>query len=179
MVSNIDEVTITGIELGTRIDLTDQIDIFGGISWLDGEIEKNRNRPYTEGNEIPYAPEYTLNLGAEFVEPNAIMGADLVIRGDYSVVGPTWFSTVQANQTNGLFSGAFGPNDFTLTERESYSIINLRGGLEKGGWGVHFFVRNLLNEEYLEEVIPAPEFGGSFIHPGNRRSWGGEISYSF
>ena len=179
VVSNIDEVTITGIELGTRIDLTDQIDIFGGISWLDGEIEKNRNRPYTEGNEIPYAPEYTLNLGAEFVEPNAIMGADLVIRGDYSVVGPTWFSTVQANQTNGLFSGAFGPNDFTLTERESYSIINLRGGLEKGGWGVHFFVRNLLNEEYLEEVIPAPEFGGSFIHPGNRRSWGGEISYSF
>ena len=183
VVSNIDEVTITGFELAGRIDLTDQIDIFGGISWLDGEIDKNRNRPYTEGNEIPYAPEYTLNLGAEFVEPNAIMGADLVIRGDYSVVGPTWFSTVQANQTNGLFSnlmpGGLGPNDFTLSERESYGIVNLRGGLEKDGWGVHLFVRNLLNEEYLEEVIPAPEFGGSFIHPGNRRAWGAELSYEF
>ena len=179
VVSNIDEVSITGFELAGRIDLTDQIDIFGGISWLDGEIEKNRNRPYTEGNEIPYAPEYTLNLGAEFVEPAAIMGADLVIRGDYSVVGPTWFSTVQANQVNGLFSGAFGPNDFTRSERESYGIVNLRGGLEKDGWGVHLFVRNLLNEEYLEEVIPAPEFGGSFIHPGNRRAWGAELSYEF
>lgn len=184
VVSNIDEVSITGFELAGRIDLTDQIDIFGGISWLDGEIDKNRNRPYTEGNEIPYAPEYTLNLGAEFVEPNAIMGADLVIRGDYSVVGPTWFSTVQANQTNGLFTNlplatSFGPNDFTLSERESYGIINLRGGLEKGNWGAHLFVRNLLNEEYLEEVIPAPEFGGSFIHPGNRRAWGAEVSYSF
>lgn len=180
VVSNIDEVSITGVELATRIDLTDQLDIFGGISWLHGEIDKNRNRPYTEGNEIPYAPEYTLNLGAEFVEPNAIMGADFVIRGDYNVVGPTWFSTVQADVVNGLFTPAgFGQNDFSLTRRDSYSIVNLRGGLEKNGWGVHFFVRNLLNEEYLEEVIPAPEFGGSFIHPGNRRAWGAEVSYEF
>ena len=74
VVSNIDETSITGVELATRIDLTDQIDIFGGVSWLHGEINKNRNRPYTEGNEIPYAPEYTLNLGAEFVEPNANHG---------------------------------------------------------------------------------------------------------
>jgi iron complex outermembrane recepter protein len=179
VVSNIDEVTIKGVELGARIDLTDQIDIFGGISWLDGEIDKNRNRPYTEGNEVPYAPEYTLNLGAEFVEPNAIMGADFVLRGDYNVVGPTWFSTVQENRTNGLFSAGFGPNDWSLSKRDSYGIVNIRGGLEKDGWGAHFFVRNLLDEQYLEEVIPAPEFGGSFIHPGNNRSWGAEVSYKF
>lgn len=33
--------------------------------------------------------------------------------------------------------------------------------------------------EGLEKIIPAPEFGGSFIHPGNRRAWGSELSYQF
>ena len=29
------------------------------------------------------------------------------------------------------------------------------------------FATNLTDEKYLEEVIPAPEFGGSFNHPGS------------
>jgi iron complex outermembrane receptor protein len=40
-------------------------------------------------------------------------------------------------------------------------------------------VKNLLDKDFLQEVIPAPEFGGSFIHPGSERAWGVELSYSF
>jgi iron complex outermembrane receptor protein len=39
--------------------------------------------------------------------------------------------------------------------------------------------RNLLDEEYLAEIIPAPEFGGSFIHDAPGRSYGLELRYQF
>ena len=181
VVSNIDEVSITGGELGASFQVTDQVRMFGAISALNGIIDKNSNRPQTEGNEVPYAPAYTLNFGGEFVEPSAFMNADFVARMDYSVVGPTWFSEVQENdQTPTLFTPlGFGLADWSLTKRDSYGLVNARAGFETDTWGVHAWVRNLTNEEYLSEVIPAPEFGGSFIHPGTRRAWGLELSYRF
>ncbi len=72
VVSNIDEASITGGELALAISVTDQISVFSGVSYLDGTIDKNRNRPQTEGNEIPYAPEFTFNIGAgirRFIHP--------------------------------------------------------------------------------------------------------------
>ncbi len=41
-------------------------------------------------------------------------------------------------------------------------------------WG-----RNVTDEKYLEEIIPAPEFGGSFIHPGAKDSYGIDFNYRF
>jgi iron complex outermembrane receptor protein len=40
-------------------------------------------------------------------------------------------------------------------------------------------VRNLTDKRFLAEVIPAPEFGGSFIHPGTKRAWSIEVQYRF
>ena len=34
-------------------------------------------------------------------------------------------------------------------------------------------------EVYLEEVIPAPEFGGTFIHPADLRRVGPELTARF
>jgi iron complex outermembrane receptor protein len=41
------------------------------------------------------------------------------------------------------------------------------------------FGTNITDEDYLEEVIPAPEFGGSFIHVGTKDRWGLEFTYRF
>ena len=37
----------------------------------------------------------------------------------------------------------------------------------------------LTDENYSEEVIPAPEFGGTFDHPGSQRRYGVELSLDF
>ena len=37
--------------------------------------------------------------------------------------------------------------------------------------------RSLADEDYLQEVIPAPEFGGSFVHPSSLRGYGIDVSY--
>ena len=54
-------------------------------------------------------------------------------------------------------------------------------GVESENWRITVFADNLFDETYLEEVIPAPEFGGSFIHPGadTERTAGVEAIFSF
>jgi iron complex outermembrane receptor protein len=180
VVSNIDEVTIQGVELAGSFQVTDAISIFGGFGITDTEIDVNTNRPQTVGNKVPYAPDYTANVGAELYFP-AFDNVNFVARIDYSIVGPTWFSTVQADDpTPNLFTPfGFGPASQNRSQRDDYGLLNIRAGLEGEKWGVNVFAKNLTNENYLEEVIPAPEFGGSFIHPGSEQSWGVEVTYDF
>lgn len=180
VVSNIDEVEITGAEFAMQSQLTDAWSIFGGVGVTSGEIKKNRNRPQTVGNDVPYSPDFTANIGSEVIKP-VFDGIDFVSRIDYSIVGPTWFSTVQdGDLTPNLFTAlGFGRSNQSLSRRETYGLINLRAGLQSNSWGAHFVVHNLMDYDYLEEVIPAPEFGGSFIHPGSRRQWLFELTYQF
>ena len=57
---------------------------------------------------------------------------------------------------------------------DGYGIANLRIGVGSDNWRVTAFARNLFDEEYLAEVIMAPEFGGAFVTPGTHRRAGVE-----
>ena len=185
VVSNIDEVSITGLETGLNVQFTDALRIYGGGAVTNAKIDKNSNRPQTVGNRVPYAPEYTFNFGGEYIKPTGFLdGVDFVGRVDYTAVGPTWFATTQTGDvTPTLFSplgpGGFGFMNHGLTQRDSYELVNIRVGVQSDAWGIHGVVKNLLDESYLAEVVPAAEFGGSFIHPGNGRSWAVEVGYQF
>ena len=87
VVTNLDEVTIQGAELDFRWRANNWLSLFGGYAFIDGEIDRYDGRPYTAGNEIPYAPEYTGNLGAELGFP--IGDLELLTRLDSSFVGET------------------------------------------------------------------------------------------
>jgi len=52
-------------------------------------------------------------------------------------------------------------------------------GLEGDQWKATLFATNALDKKYVNEVIPAIEFGGSFISPGARRLYGLELGYKF
>ena len=182
VVSNIDEVSITGFEAALGVQVTDAIRIYGGGAVTNAKIDKNTNRAQTVGNRVPYAPEFTFNVGGEFITPTGFMdGVEFVSRVDYSVVGPTWFATTQTgDNTPVLFTPlGFGRMNHDLSRRDTYGIVNIRAGFQSDTWGIHGVVKNLLDEEYLAEVIPTPEFGGSFVHPGNLRAWAVELSYRF
>jgi iron complex outermembrane receptor protein len=60
-----------------------------------------------------------------------------------------------------------------------YRLRQCRAGIETGRYAVTFFADKLLDKPYLAEVIPAIEFGGSFISPGSRRGLGVELSAKF
>ena len=95
-------------------------------------------------------------------------------------VRPTIFSPLfEALSIFGPGSGPLGFANFENAQRDSYYTVDLRAGVQAENWSVMGFARNLTDEEYLEEVIPAPEFGGAFDHPAAQARYGLEVSYSF
>ncbi|HSN71198.1 MAG TPA: TonB-dependent receptor, partial [Steroidobacteraceae bacterium] len=180
VVTNLDEVTIQGAEIDFKWLATDSLSLFGGFAYTDSEIDKYAGRPYTEGNKVPYVPEYTGNLGAELRLPMGASDLDFVARVDGIFVGETWFHPVQEEQVPNLFSFfGFGQGEFSKMRRDEYALVNARVGIQGDQWGVTLWGRNLTDEDYLQEIIPAPEFGGSFIHNSAARSYGVEVRYSF
>lgn len=173
VVNNIDNVEIIGGELALNADVTDTLSIYAAGSVADSEIKRHDSRPNSVGNKSPYTPSYTINAGAQLTQPVGNGDMSFVGRLDFNYLGPTWFHAIQA-QTQPSTLGL--PADYSLAKREPYHTLNVRAGLQTDSWSLIFFVDNVTGEKYLEEVIPAPEFGGSFIHPGSRRRWGIELS---
>jgi len=180
VVTNIDEVSITGGELAGRLDMTDHWSVYGGLGVVNGVIEENQNRPQTVGNEVPYAPKFTANAGIEFFAP-WVNDINVVGRADWNLVGETWFHTLQEDDVvpNVFTLAGFPGSNLSVTKRDTYKLINIRAGIETETWGISAFVNNLMDKRWLNEVIPAPEFGGAFVSPGTRRAWGFEAFYRF
>ncbi|MFK7841728.1 MAG: TonB-dependent receptor [Sphingorhabdus sp.] len=189
VVSNIDKVDIYGLEFNANAEIVEGWDIFGSINVTDSEIKSNASRPNTVGNKSPYTADYTINVGTQIVAPIAT-SFDLVMRADYRLTGPTWFHSMQNNTNPTLFSGllpgsalalpAFvGDADYSNTQRKAFGVLDLRVGLEGDNWNITAFADNLLDERYLNEVIPAVEFGGTFLSPGGLRRFGVEVGYKF
>lgn len=183
VVTNVDEVAIVGGEIAGSAAVTEHFTAFASGAVVNGEIEKHNLRPTAEGNEVPYAPKWTLNIGGDYVR-EVFDGIDFVGRVDYRITGDTWFHVLQDDrETADLFAAAFGgvapPADFSNTKRTDFDVLNLRVGLEGDRWSVAGIVRNAMNQHIIEEVIPAPEFGGSFVHPGQQRTWAIEAQFRF
>lgn len=189
VVSNIDKVEIYGGELNLNARIIDGWTVYGSANLTDSQIKKNSSRTYTVGNKSPYTSDYTINLGTQMVAP-ASESFDIVMRADYRITGPTYFHTVQNQDRPTLFSGllpisalalpAFvGDGRFDVARREAFGVLNLRMGIEGENWNLTAFAENLLNRKYLNEVITAVEFGGSFISPGARRLIGVEAGITF
>ncbi|MEM7583484.1 MAG: TonB-dependent receptor [Acidobacteriota bacterium] len=181
VVSNIDEVEIRGAEVGFNLRVNNYLSLYSGINFVNSEILANTSRPATVGNESPYTPEYTGNLALDFSKP--ISDRMIFTASAYfTLVGQTWFHTVQDEERVTLFNAFFpglGVGDYSLTRRDAYEKLDLRVGFSTERWSATLFVDNLTDEEYLEEVITAPEFGGSFIHPGRLRRAGIEVGFRF
>ena len=178
VVTNLDEVSIQGYEFDFKWLATDYLSVFGGYGITDGEIDRYDDRPYTAGNEIPYVPEYTGNLGLELRVP--VGDLELTTRLDGSFVGETWFHPVQDELVPNLFTGFdFGQGEFSRQSRDEYATLNARISLSAERWSVTAWGRNVTDEDYLQEVIPAPEFGGSFIHDSAGDSYGVDVTFAF
>jgi len=189
VVSNIDEVEITGVELDLSYHATENFRLYAAGNYTDSEIKANSSRPDTVGNPSPYTPDYTFNIGGDVDFPLS-NGMSIFARVDAQFVGETWFHTVQEGQRPTIFmplfemgfgdgAGALGTAEYSVTQRDAYATVNLRIGLQGEKWSVAAFALNVTDEKYLEEVIPAPEFGGSFNHPNARRRAGLEVTFNF
>lgn len=183
VVSNIDEVELLGVEGAVNYSVTDAVDIFASFNFTDSEITANDARPGTVGGESPYTPDYTLNAGINVAQPVSD-GLTITGRLDYILTGSTVFHTAQAGDRPTIFNVVFGSEflgtaNYTNSIRDSFGVVNLRAGIKGDNWELQAFAENLFDNEYLDEVIPAPEFGGSFVSPGGRRFYGILARFNF
>lgn len=189
VVSNIDEVEVYGGEVNLTVEPVKGWTVYGSANVTESEIKANASRPVTVGNNSPYTADYTINLGTQ-VDLPVTDSIDFVTRADYRITGPTWFHTMQDNTNPTLFSGLLpgsalalpavvGNADYSISQRDTFAVMDLRVGVEGPNWSVTAYAENLFNEKYLNEVITAVEFGGSFISPGGRQRFGVELGYKF
>jgi iron complex outermembrane receptor protein len=181
VVTTIDKAEVQGFEADFNWAMTEKFRLYGGVGLMDSEIKKNVNRPLSVGNDMPQAPNETYNLGAQLDLP---MGGswNFMTRVDWQYVGDMWFHTLQGERTPTIWQVFFGPGleeDFSRAKRDSYDTINARVAVSNDNWMFTLWGRNLADKKYLQEVIPAPEFGGSFIHPSALRAYGLDITYQF
>jgi iron complex outermembrane receptor protein len=190
VVSNIDKVRLYGGEVNLSAQVRDGWTVFGSANVTESEIRANSSRPDTVGNKSPYTADYTVNLGTQLRQPLGTRGLAGLLRFDWRLTGPTWFHTVQDQEKPTLFSGllpgsalglpAFvGNANYSIARRDAFGIIALRAGIETDRWSLVGFAENLTDRRFVAEVIPAIEFGGSFISPGARRLVGVEGSLRF
>lgn len=189
VVSNIDEVEVYGGEINLTAQIIEGWKVFGSANVTESEIKENASRPVTVGNKSPYTADYTINLGTQFDLPVGDT-VNFVTRADYRITGPTSFHTLQDDINPTLFSGllpisalalpAFvGDADYSVSRRDTFGVMDMRVGFEGERWTAFVYAENLFDEAYLNEVITAVEFGGSFISPGGLQRFGVELGYKF
>ena len=190
-VESIDEVTIQGFEVGASWQMTDGLRLDAGYSTIDGEIDAMTVRPYVAGNDVPNAAEFTANLALTWDQN--IGNLNLMARLEYAYQGDISYHVVQGSDLDVpksydfeglpyevpamLFGGI--ATSFSKTKVDGYGITNLRVGIGGDNWRITAFARNLFDEEYIAEVIMAPEFGGAFVTPGAYRTAGVEVQWDF
>jgi iron complex outermembrane receptor protein len=104
-------------------------------------------------------------------------------RVDVRGTGPTWFHVVQAQSNPTVFEPVFGQvlgrANYSQTQRDAFTTVDLRVGIKTERWSLTAYGQNIFDERYLSEVIPAPEFGGSFATQGAHATYGVELTAKF
>lgn len=160
IVTNIDKVDISGVELEWNLRPTRDFKIFGSVGYTNATIKAYAANPAAIGNQVPYTTKLTISSGFEY---DARLTADysLVFRGDWQRRGKTYF------HEGGTFVG--------VPVRNPINFVNGRIALEnEKGWSLAVWGKNLLNEKYYEEVV-APDYN----YQGRPRTYGVELSAKF
>ena len=139
-------------------------------------------RPYTAGNDVPNAPEFTANAAIHGIRP--LGKIELFGRLEYSYQGDVFYHTVQDDVVPAtLFGGPpsnYGQPMVGQGWNNGQWLRPLTCDLAWGdNWRITAFARNLFDEEFVAEVIMAPEFGGAFVAPGAYRRAGVEFVSDF
>ncbi|MEM1428319.1 MAG: TonB-dependent receptor [Pseudomonadota bacterium] len=133
VIENIDTETY-GLEVEAAYEVTPNFALGGSLALLETEITGSDDPTVEEGNEVPFAPDVTFSIAAEYRDDLTLFGRDgtFSARAEYSYVGER---------------AADPQNNFTF---DSYEVVDLRVGWQGGALEVYAFVENAFDEDYAE-----------------------------
>jgi iron complex outermembrane receptor protein len=158
-INNAAEAHSQGVELEVQASTPIGLDLIAGVGYMDTEIDKwtateALGQYDYSGKDLPYAPEYTYNLGAQYRMACGFFGrVDLLGMGDF------YFDT-----KNNL-------------KQSDYQIVNLRMGYESRHYDIILWAKNVFDEKYAERNI---DWGGEQLgKDGAPRMFGVKATYRF
>lgn len=155
VLAGIDEVQLSGGELEFSASLAGGLDIYAGFGFTDSEIEAYSVNPSLIGNEAPYVPDHTINLGFQYRRP-VTDSVGLFVRTDFERRGRQFWDPDNSSARNDV------------------DLVNARFGFEGERWQVTAWSKNVTDELYLAEFVL-----GGFVHLAPPRSYGVDFTYTF
>ncbi len=134
-VDNAGDSTSHGVELEAHARVCAGTSLFGSFGHTETEFDGYTDPFFNEvsGKSLPFAPETTWSAG---VQTEGELGPETRwhARAEYVNVGDFYYD----------------PNN---TQKESYELVHLHAGIERGGWSLSVWARNLFDEEYFPVAL--------------------------
>lgn len=165
---NVPESEVKGFEVFATGLVSEGLTIRAGVSYSDSEIKGGfsnfnylgQQQDFT-GESFPHAPEW---------------------QGSFDVSYERMFSSGLLGYVGALVSyqddtyAGFG--ELSELQIDSYTLLDMRAGIEAGDWGVRIWGKNLTDEYYWRQVTR--EFGDALVrYAGHPRSYGITFSYKW
>ncbi len=175
IVTNAGKSESKGVELSLRYNPTRNFTLFTEYGFADAKFknyqtekkEKGKNVQVDySGNHIPFAPQHTLSVGATYVY-NFKYGSiidRLVANMQYTGAGKIYWT--EANDVYQPF----------------YGLTNASLAVEKGGFGLEFWGKNIFDKKYNSFYFTASDMAGKenhYVQRGYPVRLGATVRYSF
>src|SRR5260221_3360871 len=170
--ANIDKVAVRGVEVDSTFVLNENISGHFSSSWTDGKFVSYANGPCPleliaasttvcnlSGKPLSNLPKWALSVGGEYTHPVTIGALD----------GNAYLH-VEATTRSSVFGD---PSDSKFTLIKGYSVVNLSAGFQSGPWEVFLWVRNLFDQNYIQNLtVQAGNSGLVVGTPDDPRTFG-------
>ncbi len=171
--ANADKVVIQGVELDAFARPNQNLDLYANAAWTDAKYDAFTNGPCPleligsttvacdlSGKKLPGVSPWAASVGAELHGKGGFLG----LPGEfYGGADASYRSTYNSDASVSRY-----------TQIDSYAILNLRAGFRaENGWEAFVWVKNALDEDYLQFVSVQSGNSGLVIgNPGDPRTVG-------
>ena len=140
---NAGKARIIGAELELQARPAQGVDVVLAAGYNDGQLTEDTPgapagpNPGFDGDRLPGVPRFNFSASTQYVFPLGSAGLDGFARLDYSYTGDSSTTFNELSTANGM------PSHFNP---QSYSLLNLRLGVQNERWSTALFVDNLTDE---------------------------------
>ena len=150
--ANIDKVRVQGVELDSAFTFNENLSGHFSATWMDGKYVSYTDGPCPierigtattvcdlSGRPMTALPKWALSAGGEYAHDAGFIGLDGQV---YLGVEASYRSKTSGD-----------PSASQYTVIDGYTIVNLAVGFRQAGpWEVFFWVKNLFDEEYFQNL---------------------------
>ncbi len=178
--ANAEEVRVLGLELDGSVRLSSQFTLTGALAYTDAIYVSFPNAPVPleetggesafkdiSGGRLPGVSKWAGSAGGEYSKPSKFFGT----AGSFFIGSDVFFRSE--------FSSSPSPSQFLNVD--GYALVNARIGYRvKEGFSAFIWARNLLNNDYYEQLLPAAGNAGHFAAVlGDPATYGVTLKYAF